>query len=113
MEERTMISTVNNLKIVNCLNSIFSCPMFQCPVPLPHIKLVADPNYDVIGICFICQTKTGFSIAKNYSEGEARMFTRYQNHNQRACGRTCNVTHLVDVLEIKINISLYLHRQII
>ena len=45
----------------------------------------------------------GFSIAKNYSEGEARMLTHFQNHNRRARGRTCNVIHLVDVPEIKIN----------
>ena len=57
MEERTMISIVNNLKIVNYLNSIFSCPTFKCPVPLPLIKLGTDPRYDITGICFICQMK--------------------------------------------------------
>ena len=58
MEERTMISIVNNLKIVNSLNSIFSCPTFLCPVPLPHIKLGTDPSYDITGIWFICQMKS-------------------------------------------------------
>ena len=60
MEERTVISTVDNLKIVNYLNSIFSCPTFLCPVPLPHIKLGTDPSYDITGtsICFICQMKS-------------------------------------------------------
>ena len=57
MEERTKFSIANNLKIVNYLNSIFSCPTFLCPVPLPHIKLVTDPNYDITSICFICQMK--------------------------------------------------------
>ena len=40
-----------------------------------------------------CIAMPGFSIAKNYSEGEARMFTRCQN-DIGACtrGRTCNVT---------------------
>ena len=50
-----MISVVNNLKIVNYLNSIFSCPTFF--VLLPHIKLGTDPSYDIAGICFICQMK--------------------------------------------------------
>ena len=38
----------------------------------------------------IQMAEPGFSIAKNYSEGEACMLTRYQYHNRRARGRTCN-----------------------
>ena len=38
--------------------SIFSCPTYLCPVPLPHIKLGIVPSNDVTGIYFIYQTKS-------------------------------------------------------